>query len=359
MPHANTLPHPRFELSWCAPFLLALLVGCPVQNGGMDEPPRAGVPNDSCLTPMQLPPSNSLNPFDNLGATDDNVSTGECGPIGADLWFSFEAQCPGPSPKVRVSLCSSLFDTRLDVFKVNTPTCATADPIICSDDECDINNLLGSEVSFSVEHGQLYLIGVGGFNGHVGETKMGVSCENTCSEGPGNCCSANDMLGCGNEKCCEEVCNTLSSCCNSTWDDRCAEEAVTACRSLCCAADADCDDGQFCNNGLETCAANGLCVSGAPCAKGDECSESLKTCSRVLLDFESPIDLANVVAVGGTARVTKNSELPSAALEFDWSLLETAGNAYVTLRFDMGVFCPGDGLTFEIGGEDPQTIRFE
>ncbi|MGP1346004.1 MAG: trypsin-like serine peptidase [Phycisphaerales bacterium] len=55
-----------------------------------------------------------------------------------------------------------------------------------------------------------------------------------CGSGEsGDCCVANGTPYCNNAACCETVCAEDPFCCNNTWDDLCAEGAAELCGALC------------------------------------------------------------------------------------------------------------------------------
>ena len=52
----------------------------------------------------------------------------------------------------------------------------------------------------------------------------------------GNCCAANPINtgpGCSDEACCEAVCACDPYCCETHWDEQCANEAGLLCASTC------------------------------------------------------------------------------------------------------------------------------
>lgn len=117
--------------------------------------------------------------FTNVGATTDGPDEpGSCDffgytQIGADVWFSYVASCSGD---VTVSLCGSLYDTKLAVYAGSTcPTTASA--FACNDDAC--SGALQSEVTFGAMAGESFLIRVGGYQAAEGTGTLTISCETT------------------------------------------------------------------------------------------------------------------------------------------------------------------------------------
>jgi hypothetical protein len=52
----------------------------------------------------------------------------------------------------------------------------------------------------------------------------------TCGPDAGSCFFENDSPGCNDPDCCEIICETDPFCCNTQWDQQCADRAVTECR---------------------------------------------------------------------------------------------------------------------------------
>jgi len=57
-------------------------------------------------------------------------------------------------------------------------------------------------------------------------------CGGCGSGGAGPCCSPNDTPYCSDESCCDSVCAVLPHCCETEWDEPCAELALTLCADL-------------------------------------------------------------------------------------------------------------------------------
>ena len=54
-----------------------------------------------------------------------------------------------------------------------------------------------------------------------------------CGPGAGSCASDNDSPGCEDVECCNMVCMEDPFCCVDTWDEKCAEEAFGPCMLAC------------------------------------------------------------------------------------------------------------------------------
>ncbi len=53
----------------------------------------------------------------------------------------------------------------------------------------------------------------------------------------GSCCEANPSAGCDDIACCADVCLIASDCCAFEWDDFCADLAAGLCLGMCCRPD--------------------------------------------------------------------------------------------------------------------------
>jgi hypothetical protein len=162
-----------------------------------------------------------------VGSSDGATGTNESSCAGADdtndMWHCWVSECVG---EATISLCGgSDFDTSLAVFENG---CNGAE-VACNDDACP--GLL-SELTVDVTPGTLYAIRVAGFGGQTGNYTLDISCEipiEGCIDAGGECCAENGSAGCDDPVCCQSVCNLDPFCCDSEWDESCADLATTAC----------------------------------------------------------------------------------------------------------------------------------
>ena len=71
----------------------------------------------------------------------------------------------------------------------------------------------------------------------------GLCDESTACPGTGDCCQVHATAGCNDETCCESVCFTDLSCCQSSWDQQCvnvAESVCDGCTTATCPGTGDC-----------------------------------------------------------------------------------------------------------------------
>ena len=128
--------------------------------------------NDDCDEAQ--PVGDGVYEFDSRGATTDGPEEGECdwwgyAHIESDIWYRYAAPVDGTAT---VSLCGSLYDTKLAVYHGDCPI-GPGEVVACNDDDCGLQ----SEVSLQVLAGEEYLIRVGGYAGAQGEGVLSISSE--------------------------------------------------------------------------------------------------------------------------------------------------------------------------------------
>ena len=64
--------------------------------------------------------------------------------------------------------------------------------------------------------------------------------------GEGDCFAANGTPGCDAEACCNIVCDADSFCCESEWDEACAQQAADLCGSIPCDSGGAVDEVEDC-----------------------------------------------------------------------------------------------------------------
>lgn len=147
-------------------------------------------PNDECESAEVLTGElTAVREFSNAcantdGPTNENCDTG-LQPIGADLWYEYEAPCCGT---LTVSLCNdTLFDAALAIYG-GTETCACpsgADgtALACGDDSCGSPAGPGI-VSVPAQNGDCFTIRVGGWLGTLGDGAVELTMSCIPSGGP-------------------------------------------------------------------------------------------------------------------------------------------------------------------------------
>ncbi|MGD2110824.1 MAG: hypothetical protein PVI86_15710 [Phycisphaerae bacterium] len=186
--------------------------------------------HDDCASPA--PVLNGTTEFSNVGATTDGPDEpGACDffaytHIESDIWLCYTTTCNGNAV---ASLCGSGYDTKVAVY--DGCGCPASQPVACNDDGC---GPLGgsSRVTFPVQSGRSYMVRIGGFHGSEGDGVITLFCENdtghglnACRPGTGNCFVANGTPGCASISACEAVCALDLFCCDTAWDEVCAELA--------------------------------------------------------------------------------------------------------------------------------------
>jgi hypothetical protein len=127
--------------------------------------------------------------------------------------------------------------------------------------------------------------------------------------GEGDCCEANGTPGCNDEACCEAVCAADVFCCDVEWDQICADAAADLC-------------GDLCEGGGGPCPGEGDCceANGTPGCDSADCCEAVCAADPFCCDTE-------------------------------WDLVCADGAAELCVDLcDGGDDCPGDGDCCEANG---------
>ena len=75
---------------------------------------------------------------------------------------------------------------------------------------------------------QVYPLGCGGFHSYSLGVSWNDQCSNPCGTG-GSCYEPHAAPGCDNAVCCADVCAVDPVCCEKSWDQLCADRALTTC----------------------------------------------------------------------------------------------------------------------------------
>ena len=206
--------------------------------------------------------------FDNSNATLDGPGHTDCVSFGSDqvdhdVWACWESPCTGT---VFVRTCGlTAVDTKLAVYDGCDCPATDARLLSCNDDACT-SSAVQSLVTFEAVSGQSYLIRIGTFSGEPGGVGgVNISCSLPTCGAAGDCLAAHDTAGCGDANCCEETCAIDPYCCDTEWDEVCAEQAQGLCT------------GNFaaCQSGLPACTRGTVCSAGSnegrPCAADNQC----------------------------------------------------------------------------------------
>ncbi len=101
--------------------------------------------------------------------------------VSPNIWYCYTATCDG---LVTVSLCGSLYDTRLAVY--DGCVCGPLGAVIATDDDaCDPG--LQSVVSFQADAGDQFMIEVGGYSSNSGDGVLTISCSDAPAVPGDNC----------------------------------------------------------------------------------------------------------------------------------------------------------------------------
>lgn len=141
------------------------------KSGSVQAPEGPGPLNDNCAAASPILIGNTA--FDNTGATTDGPAHASClffgdDQVGSDIWYDFTAT---ESNTLIVSLCGSLYDTKVAIY--NGCGCPATDGnlLACNDDFCGLQSFATTPVI----QGQCYKIRVGGFAGAMGSGNISLS----------------------------------------------------------------------------------------------------------------------------------------------------------------------------------------
>ena len=178
--------------------------------------------------------SDGVTAYNNAGATVDLDYTGLCdmGQFGTDtnfntVWFKWTATT---TDTYTFSTCNTAggVDTRLSA----QTGCDASTVVACNDDGVGCANF-SSIMTLSATSGTLYYIAVGVYSatttGGAGTMAITVG-GGGGGGGGGDCCVANPgTTCCADQSCCDTVCASDAYCCQTEWDQICANEAATLC----------------------------------------------------------------------------------------------------------------------------------
>lgn len=122
--------------------------------------------NDDCKNATPIGEVEAL-AFDTMDATHDGPGLFIRSP---NIWYRYTAGCTG---QATISLCGSQFDTMVAVYAGGDCDPGPDRLLAYNDDFCGYQ----SEVTINVTAGETYLIEVGGYDQHVGQGVLSITCE--------------------------------------------------------------------------------------------------------------------------------------------------------------------------------------
>jgi hypothetical protein len=196
------------------------------------------------------------NPFVNAATGCNFASTG-CGQ-GSAFNANFFVFTPTESGSYSFSTCNQAdFDSVLVV----ATGCAGAQ-LACNDDGAGCAGFTSFIADVDLTAGQSYIVAIGGYSATTASGSgtltiaLGGGGGGSCGKPNGNdCCAANTTPGCSDATCCEAICAVDPFCCESQWDQICADAAIAGCDPSACGGGGG---GGVCGepNGNDCCAAN-------------------------------------------------------------------------------------------------------
>jgi len=146
------------------------------------------------------------------------------------VWFEFTAT--DTSALLSTCLSPSSVDTLIAVYDGDCTTGLTE--IACNDDAgCGASGFLSEVCADGLTIGNTYLVQVAAFSAaDAGMTQLDLvcPCPPVCGvPEAGDCFVANGTPGCSDLECCELICAADPFCCDTAWDQLCADAALISC----------------------------------------------------------------------------------------------------------------------------------
>ncbi|MFM7261167.1 MAG: hypothetical protein ACKO3W_11240 [bacterium] len=171
--------------------------------------------------------------------------TGICdpGPYGDEVLYNarYYVFTASETATYRVSTCNqAAWDTRLAVLG----SCDPSSAIACNDDGAGCA-AFSSLLNFAATAKTQYIIVIGGYNANnAGTGTVTIEIPVACGDPKaGECCTAQTgSAACNDEACCTSVCAADTYCCDTEWDQLCADAAAFLC-SACGAGSCKLDVG--------------------------------------------------------------------------------------------------------------------
>jgi hypothetical protein len=203
------------------------------------------------------------------GCIDDNVQGCVCAmdPFCCNVqWDGLCAQEADECDACNGACCAVNGNEGCDDEPIETCVCAE-DPYCCN---VNWDQLCVNEVE-SLNCGSCAVADVCG-DGICGDTETCETCANDCGACMGGCCEAHDGTGCADGDCVAFICEIDAYCCETEWDQICADEALQYC-PVCqgtfpTCGDGECLFGETCETCAEDCGPCEFC--GDNICNGDE-----------------------------------------------------------------------------------------
>ena len=282
------------------------------------------------------------NDYDTTGSTELLDLTGICDPgqFGDDMLYNvtYVRFTPDQDGLWTATTCNTAgYDTRIAV----STDCDPASTIACNDDGagcatftsiCEFNGTAGVEVKIALGGYATTNSGPGVLTLVYGSTVVG------CGDpAAGDCCLAGSAPACSDEACCTLVCATDAFCCDTQWDQFCANAAAQLCK-VCGAVPCipDCSVATF--------------------QEGEDCGTDING------GCNNPGGAVSYISVGD--KVCGNGWADADTRDTDWYEFTSPGtymsfNVYAEFPAAIGLLdaaCPPAVLVFNTAGGCPATI---
>jgi hypothetical protein len=196
--------------------------------------PQDVPPNDDCSNPIPL--TLGTTPVTNSCATAGGPSHGSCNDdgwtvgLGLDVWYTWTSDFDGVLTIVP-EVPDGDWETQLAMYEGCDCQALEDPPYACATSPGNDQTADTATLVAAVTNGTCYLIRLGGtIDGAAGTGTLTLSAAPAvCVDGVGDCNTAHGGLGCQDPTCCVVVCSADPSCCDTEWDDACANLANQIC----------------------------------------------------------------------------------------------------------------------------------
>jgi hypothetical protein len=196
-------------------------------------------PNDDCSNPIPL--TLGTTPVTNSCATVGGPAHGSCNDdgwtvgLGLDVWYTWTSDFDGVLTIVP-DMPDGDWETQLAMYEGCDCQALEDPPYACATSPGNDLTVETATLVAPVTNGTCYIIRLGGtIDGASGTGTLTLSAAPlACVDGTGVCNTAHGGLGCDDPVCCVAVCSVLPPCCDTEWDQACADMAAMVCAPLPC-----------------------------------------------------------------------------------------------------------------------------
>ena len=201
--------------------------------------PQDVPPNDLCENAIPL--TLGTTPVTNTCATVGALSHASCNDdgwtvgLGLDVWYTWTSDFDGVLT-IEPSNPDGDWETQLAMYEGCDCGALEDPPYACATSPGNDLTVDHATLVAEVTNGTCYIIRLGGtIDGASGTGALTLSAAPAaCVGGTGVCNTPHGGLGCDDPQCCVAVCSVLPVCCETAWDQACADMAAAICAPLPC-----------------------------------------------------------------------------------------------------------------------------